>query len=79
VSQTAYEIWQEIRRLTGAHNLFTVTRQDRIGFDPLRRPIYGDVWILYRGEPHKPGTTRLGKRRKLGALLRFVKQIAGAP
>jgi hypothetical protein len=77
VSRSAFEIWQEIRRLTGAHNLFVVPKQDRVGFDALRRPIYGEVWILYRGEPHKPGAARLGKRRKLGELLRFIKKCAG--
>lgn len=77
MSQRAYDLWQEIRRLTGEHRLFIVSKQDRIGFDALRRPIYGDVWILYRGEPGKPGAARIGKRRKLRALLSLVKHCAG--
>jgi hypothetical protein len=74
---TEYEIWQEIRRLSDAANLFVVDKEDRIGWTALRQPIYGKVWILYRGRPRQPGCARLGKRRKLSALLRFVKQCAG--
>jgi hypothetical protein len=71
------DAWNEIRRLTGdGSNLFIVKKSDRVGYDALRRPIYGDVWILYRGSPGKPGVARLGRRRDPAALLRLVRKCA---
>lgn len=71
------DVWNELRRLTGeGTGFFIVKKQDRIGFDAVHRPLYGDVWILYRGTPGQPGAARLCKRRDLGAFLREVRKFA---
>lgn len=76
-SEPANDALEQARLLAEAHRLRIVPVSQRIGFDELRRPIYGPAYVVYRKGAPGCGGVRLGRRRDPRELLAFVRKLTG--